>query len=598
MAFDPATGQLVAFDDRSNCTDSPTFTWDGGAWANHQQAGQPPPLDNPALGYDAATKQVVMFGSLITGTCGDGDFNGFDAETWVWNGSIWAQQNPATAPAPSEFGCSAYDSASSQFVMYGGTDGGADNGLDLTWQWTGSNWTQLSPAASPPGGPCSMTYDPVRKTLVMLVLDWNARASTTAPVAQTWTWNGSTWSHVTDLPTPGPMGAGIFPIAFDAATGTDLSYVGQTTCPPDTSADVSPDIDCTQTDQTWAFDGMSWTQLPAANNPEPGAFYTGAYDAATHQFVLIGGVIDFTKGENAATLVYAAPTSSKVTPTRISGADRDATAVAVSKTAFAATGSASAVVLARSDVFADALAGGPLAAAKKAPLLLTSSGSLDAETKAEIQRVLPSGGTVYLLGGTAALSPAVESAISALGDVPSRLAGTDRSGTAVAIADAMGDPSTVFEASGSDFPDALSAVPAAVTQHGAILLTNGSAQASATSTYLAAHATTRYAVGGPAAWADPSAIALAGADRYATSEAVALAFFPEVASISVASAVSFPDALAGGPVAGMAGQAMLLVPPTGALPAAVKTYLSTHTLTSANAFGGTSAIANSVLAAI
>jgi hypothetical protein len=48
----------------------------------------------------------------------------------------------------------------------------------------------------------------------------------------------------------------------------------------------------------------------------------------------------------------------------------------------------------------------------------------------------------------------------------------------------------------------------------------------------------------------------------------------------------------------MAGQAMLLVPPTGALPAAVKTYLSTHTLTSANAFGGTSAIANSVLAAI
>jgi hypothetical protein len=30
----------------------------------------------------------------------------------------------------------------------------------------------------------------------------------------------------------------------------------------------------------------------------------------------------------------------------------------------------------------------------------------------------------------------------------------------------------------------------------------------------------------------------------------------------------------------------------------VKTYLSTHTLTSANAFGGTSAIANSVLAAI
>ena len=57
-----------------------------------------------------------------------------------------------------------------------------------------------------------------------------------------------------------------------------------------------------------------------------------------------------------------------------------------------------------------------------------------------------------------------------------------------------------------NFPDALSAVPAAVALHGAIVLTDGFAQAAATSAYLAAHATSRYAVGGPAAYADPSAI--------------------------------------------------------------------------------------------
>lgn len=48
-----------------------------------------------------------------------------------------------------------------------------------------------------------------------------------------------------------------------------------------------------------------------------------------------------------------------------------------------------------------------LTAANHGPLLLTTSGSLDAVTKAEIRRVLKPGGTVFLLGGTAVLSAAV-----------------------------------------------------------------------------------------------------------------------------------------------------------------------------------------------
>ncbi len=161
----------------------------------------------------------------------------------------------------------------------------------------------------------------------------------------------------------------------------------------------------------------------------------------------------------------------------------------------------------------------------------------------------------------------------------------------------MGNPTTVFEASGTNFPDALSAVPAAVAMHGAILLTNGAAQAAATSAYLAAHATSRYAVGGPAAFADPSAIGIAGADRYATSDAVALAFFPTTTGVSVASGANFPDALAAGPVAGAAKQPVLLVPATGALPEPITSYLTTHAggIASVQAFGGTSAIADAVL---
>jgi putative cell wall-binding protein len=202
-----------------------------------------------------------------------------------------------------------------------------------------------------------------------------------------------------------------------------------------------------------------------------------------------------------------------------------------------------------------------------------------------------------LLGGPSALSDAVATAITAAGDVPMRVAGADRYATAVAIAGAMGNPTTVFEASGINFPDALSAVPAAVATHGAILLTDGAAQAAATSAYLTAHATSRYAVGGPAAYADPSAIGIAGADRYATSDAVALAFFPTTTGVSVSSGANFPDALSAGPVAGAANQPVLLVPATGALPEPIISYLATHAagIASVHAFGGTSAVANAVL---
>jgi hypothetical protein len=592
-AFDGATGQLVAYDESGGCTPYATWTWDGTDWTLHQQLKPPALREESALGYDVATKQLVMFGGYIGGTCPGDTVYGLTNETWTWNGSIWAQQHPATAPSARYESCDAYDDQSGQFIGYGGAGNVNNEPVNLadTWSWTGTNWVQLTPASTPSGGACSMTYDPLRKVVVMLVMGPRSGDGTAVP-NQTWTWNGTDWTRAADVPSTG----GWSPIAFDAATGTDISYSGQGTC-----TTLGPmESQCVQVDQTWAFDGTTWTQAPAANNPEPGDGFAAAYDDATHQYVIIGGVINYTEGVNAATLLYAAPGSSNVAPTRVAGASRQATAVAVSASTFSQAGSASAVVLARADVFADALAGGPFAATKHAPLLLTSSGALDAVTKAEIQRVLPAGGTVYLLGGTSALSDAVASAVTALGYVPTRVAGSDRYGTAVAIADAMGDPSTVFEASGTNFPDALSAVPAAIAQRAAILLTNGSAQASATSAYLTAHATTRFAVGGPAAWADPAAIAIAGADRYDTSGAVASAFFPAATGISVASGISFPDALAGGVAAGNAGEPMLLVPASGPLPEPITAFLATQRGTASNAtvYGGTAAVANSTMTAV
>jgi len=285
--------------------------------------------------------------------------------------------------------------------------------------------------------------------------------------------------------------------------------------------------------------------------------------------------------------------------TRLAGVDRDATSVDVSQATFPTAGSAGSVVLASDASYPDALAGTPLAVAKHGPLLLSTPSALDPVVAAEISRVLPKGGTVYLLGGDAALAAGIDAAVQAQGVVAQRVSGSDRFATAVAIAGVLGNPATALEATGLDFPDGLSAGAAAAKAGGAVLLTNGSAQASETATYLAAHPGDNViAVGGPAAAADPSATPVVGADRFATAVMVAQHFFTAPTTLGFASGLGFPDALAGGAGIGATAGPLLLVPACGALPSSVSGYLSSvhGSVHSASLYGGTAVVGDDVLA--
>lgn len=278
--------------------------------------------------------------------------------------------------------------------------------------------------------------------------------------------------------------------------------------------------------------------------------------------------------------------------TRVAGADRIGTSVAASRTGFPSDNSADAVVIASANSFADAMTGVPLTVQEHAPLLLSTAASLDPRVVSEIQRVLPIGGRVFILGGTAVLSPAIDAQLQLLGYVTQRVQGPTRYDTAVKVAGVLGDPSTIFEVDGSLFPDALSSGPAAAITRGAILFTNGHSPAAATQVYLAAHpGDIRYALG-PSATADPSATPFVGADRYATSAMIAKSFFSSPSAVGVASGTVFPDALSGAPVAARAGGPLILVPPTGALPTMTQSYLASvaDSVLTAWLFGGTAAV--------
>jgi putative cell wall-binding protein len=312
-----------------------------------------------------------------------------------------------------------------------------------------------------------------------------------------------------------------------------------------------------------------------------------------------------TAGSPAAGVVITGMTP---LPTQIFGTDAIGTSIAISQAEFPTAGSAGAVVLVRDDFFSDGLAGGPLAAAVNGPLLLTEgdpiSPNLDPRTEAEIQRVLPTGRTVYILGGDLALSPTIDTTLTGLGYMVVREAGSDEFATAVDIAQQLGNPSVVFEATGLSFYDALSAVPAAIKSGAAILLTNGATQAPETATYLAAHpGDARFAIGGPLAafGADPTATPVYGADLYNTSAAVATQFFPGATIYGAATAADFPDALGGGVYMATGGRSgpLLLVNQNTPLPSEILPYLATLAQgTIGFVFGGPLAVGASVLSAL
>lgn len=120
-----------------------------------------------------------------------------------------------------------------------------------------------------------------------------------------------------------------------------------------------------------------------------------------------------------------------VTP-RVGTGAPGSNAIAISQARFAPD-AARHVVLSRDDAFPDALAGTPLLG--DGPLLLTPTASLPGAVRAELDRVLPAGATVYLLGGPAALAPGIEDSLVAAGYDVRRLAGDDRFETSVEIAE-------------------------------------------------------------------------------------------------------------------------------------------------------------------
>ncbi len=298
-------------------------------------------------------------------------------------------------------------------------------------------------------------------------------------------------------------------------------------------------------------------------------------------------------------------------PERMSGHSRTETATAISQASFP-NGSRN-VILASGDNYPDALAGGPLAYALDAPILLVCRSRPDQATLDEIDRL--GAKNVYILGGEGVISKAVEDTMKAKGLTVKRLAGAGRFETAVKIAEELEKirgtkPSEAFIVFYNNYPDALAVSNVAALKGAPILYIQGSGvPEKATAGYLdkVGSFSRIWILAGPAIINSNAETNLKkyggvtriyGSDRYATCIKVNETFADVLSgdSLCLACGTNYPDALSGSVFAAKERAPMLLV--GSSLTADQAAFVKARHPAEVYAFGGPGALSDAVLEAV
>ncbi len=232
-------------------------------WNQQSPTSLPTARFGTTLAYDAGHSQVVMFGGFTNA----GDVN----DTWLWNGTNWTSVTPSSgSPSARSNQTMVYDAAQGQVVMFGGSTTPPDfDQVADTWLWNGTTWTQVTGlSTSPPArSSAAMAYDAATGQVVL----FGGMGTSHGDLGDTWIWNGSSWTSGAS----GPSARHGAAMAYDAALGEVILFGG--------------DSGGAEESDTWAWNGTSWTQLSPSGTPPGRDSAAMAYDATLGEVVLFGG---------------------------------------------------------------------------------------------------------------------------------------------------------------------------------------------------------------------------------------------------------------------------------------------------------------------
>ncbi len=249
MVYDTSRQRVVLFDG------SATWEWDGTSWTELMPVTSPP-IFNYAMAYDAARQRIVLFGQRYSGT--------ISYDTWEWDGTNWFRCLPLATPPLSHI--LAYDPIRQRIAFIGNSSSN-----QTTWEWDGTIWTERTLATNLPyRSGYGVAYDTARQRVVLF-----GGSSVGSYLNDTWEWDGTNWKQIISATAPSPRYRHV--MVYDAARQRVVLFGG------------SNDNSLSKLNDTWEWDGTSWTQRTPSTAPDGRILHAMAYDAARQRVVLFGG---------------------------------------------------------------------------------------------------------------------------------------------------------------------------------------------------------------------------------------------------------------------------------------------------------------------
>ncbi len=252
MVYDAASGYDVLFGGENGAqVDGDTWNLSTAhGWNEISSSSSVTARADPSFAYDSSSSEAVLYGGCegLTG-CPAGD-------TWVFSGGSWAQNTLGTAPPALLSATMSDDPPAGGLLLFGGCtsfavlSGTCNTYVAGTYSFTASaGWSSVSSTQSPSArSSAGMAYDPVGG--YVLLFGGYTGSST---LGDTWTFQGGQWKNITSSLSLSPPPRSAAAMFWDPALQSIILFGGN---------GASNDIG-----DTWAFHGGQWSEISASGGP-------------------------------------------------------------------------------------------------------------------------------------------------------------------------------------------------------------------------------------------------------------------------------------------------------------------------------------------
>lgn len=398
----------------------------------------------------------------------------------------------------------------------------------------------------------------------------------------------------------------------DIKLSANLEYISDGMffyCPSLIAADIPKGVSYIGSNAFECCEALSDVTIPATvNSIGYYAFYNCPsltaieYTGSASDWAYVESTDSFDRSSGGAVTIYCTMKDSGIW--RVAGATRYETSYEIADATLYSQDAEKfdTIIIASGAAFADALSGSYLAKVKNAPIIM-ANGKNNAEIYTYVNARLTEGGTVYILGGTAALPSSVDAALA--GFNVKRLAGETRFETNIMILKEAGvTTEDILISTGYHFADSLSA---SATGRPIFLINSTTGQLTdQQKEYLSGLSGNKfYILGGDMAVSSDfeaqfsqygEVERIGGATRHETSVMIADKFFANPESAVFAYSYNFPDGLCGGPLALSLDSPLILT--NGINVEAAQQYVQENGLTHGFVLGGSGFISDSAVRVI